>query len=312
MPKDNICKRRLILHAGACKTGTTSLQIYLARHSDGLRKRGILYPATGVLETQDLKHQWIVSALLMNDRSELSRRMAAVEDECDDTIHTVFLSTEGIFNHWWDYSNASKELFSVLGEHYDLYCWLWLREPVEFFKSYYLQAMRNPQVANIPAYGRPLDTSDFLEMPWVVKHLDYKSLITELKEAFGEDRVFIFSYTKDTVRQVCELLGIPDFITQTPDLREKTTVLNLAGLSLLKLVNQYPLSPDEKEAAYQSIASISAILAPHVGLLELTVEEVNNVMALCSLSTAELAQINQDSLSRWARIAVADRLSSSP
>ncbi len=41
--------RPVLIHAGAHKTGTTSLQTLFTRHRADLRERGILYPTTGVL-----------------------------------------------------------------------------------------------------------------------------------------------------------------------------------------------------------------------------------------------------------------------
>ena len=41
--------KRVLIHAGTHKTGTTSLQALFTRHRGALRARGILYPTTGIL-----------------------------------------------------------------------------------------------------------------------------------------------------------------------------------------------------------------------------------------------------------------------
>ena len=45
--------RRVLIHAGTHKTGTTSLQALFTRHRGALRARGILYPTSGVLPNDD-------------------------------------------------------------------------------------------------------------------------------------------------------------------------------------------------------------------------------------------------------------------
>ncbi|MDQ6962738.1 MAG: hypothetical protein Q9M28_09480, partial [Mariprofundaceae bacterium] len=73
----------------------------------------------------------------------------------DDT-HTIILSSEGIYNYWWDFPDESKDILTTLHHHFDVEIWVWFREPLAFIESYYKQCIRNPQVKSNPCYGKDL------------------------------------------------------------------------------------------------------------------------------------------------------------
>ena len=293
----NCSKRKLIIHAGICKTGTTALQHYLDRNRRQFNEIGILYPKEGVSETREPKHQWIVNALISADKQAFRQRMALVEAEIQPTTHTVILSTEGISNHWWDFSEQSKALLHDLRATFNVSLWVWLREPATFFASYYLQAMRNPVVQGVPAYGRDQTAAELLEMPWVAKHLEYGVLLKDLNDLFGEDSVFAFSYTDDIIGAVCRLLNAPRH--SSSDSRENTTVMRSAGLSFLKIINRYKLNSREKEQAYQLAAELNALIGSRSEPFTLTAEETVRVREICGYSQQELEDIGRRSLERW-------------
>ena len=297
--ESNCSKRKLIVHAGICKTGTTSLQHYLHRNRRQFNEIGILYPKEGVSETREPKHQWIVNALMSADKQAFRQRMALVEAEIQPATHTVILSTEGISNHWWDFSEQSKALLHDLRATYDVSLWIWLREPAAFFASYYLQAMRNPVVQGVPAYGRNQTAEELLEMPWVTKHLEYGALLKDFNDLFGEDSVFAFSYTDDIIGAVCHLLNAPRH--SSSDSRENITVMRSVGLSLLKIINQYELNPREKEQAYRLAVELDALIGNRSEPFTLTAEETARVCAICGYSQQDLENIGRRSLERWTK-----------
>jgi hypothetical protein len=293
----SVRKRRLILHAGASKTGSSALQHHLAKFQLQLRERGILYPSAGLLKSPP-KHQWIVTSLFSDNEAEFNRYMALVEQECSTGIHTIILSAEGIFNHWWDYGENTKQWLLKHMTAYDFRCWMWLREPVDFFRSYYLQLLRNPRNAmGIGAYGVDKTPTELLNVPWVAKHLDYIELCLQLEKTFGKDSVFIFSYSADIVPQAHELLGLNLF----GDLeeRENATTINDAGLSILKIINQYDLNETEKEKAYYLAAEISNLLGDRSEPVRLGEADCTKIRQLCGLSQQMLEEIGRQSIDKW-------------
>lgn len=49
---------KLILHAGTPKSGTTSLQFFMAKNRKELKEKGILYPDHFLKNVYAPKHQW--------------------------------------------------------------------------------------------------------------------------------------------------------------------------------------------------------------------------------------------------------------
>lgn len=196
---------RLILHVGAPKTGTTSVQVFLYEHREALRRRGILYPIEGLAGMRVPKHQWVHHFLHPDLRKErFARQLALALDEADGDTRTTILSTEGIFNHWWDYGGPAREVLSLLGAYFDLACIVWLREPASFFRSYYVQCLKKP--SDGPAYGRDLSASEVLRIEWVRGHLRYGEFLRDAERVFGTGRVHAFAHDGDTVARIVGLL----------------------------------------------------------------------------------------------------------
>jgi len=103
---------RIILHAGTPKTGTTSLQIVLDQYREVLAQRGLLYPramvAPGAAANRSYnvkpKHQWLVDDLMADNPARFADDIASVLGQMPSNINTLVLSTEGLFNHWWDFT----------------------------------------------------------------------------------------------------------------------------------------------------------------------------------------------------------------
>ena len=136
-------KLKLILHAGTPKSGTTSLQFFMDKHQSKLLENGILYP-DHYYNVVPPKHQWLVNDLLQSNPEKLLNNFETVLSNVEENTHTIFLSTEGIFNHWWDFPAQSKALLVELNSCFDVTLWVWLRDPLSFAESYYKQNIKNP------------------------------------------------------------------------------------------------------------------------------------------------------------------------
>jgi len=255
-------KQKLILHAGTSKTGSTSLQTYLDRHRADLKASGFLYPSEGVRDGWMPKHQWLVDAIIDADQSLFNRRMQAVLNERDASTHTIILSTEGIANHWWDFSSSGLNMLASLTQTFDVSCWIWFREPADFFRSYYLQISKNGRHPRFEAYGQNHPPLEMLSMPWVAKHLDYQGLIEGLERVLGADAIYPFAYTDDIVSDLLRLL--PVGLPYEPDIRVNETPTASTGLAL-------ELGADDKAA----------------------------VAALNDITVEELATMGEQSFERW-------------
>ena len=117
--------KRIILHAGQHKTGTSAVQRFCADHREALLRLGYLYPATGLGNSGN--HGRLVLQLLSrtaserNDaRSQLEKELASNSD-CDVIISAEYLSSilgregsrSGIISLFQEYRRAVSIIIYV-------------------------------------------------------------------------------------------------------------------------------------------------------------------------------------------------------
>ncbi|WP_233267276.1 sulfotransferase family protein [Paraglaciecola sp. L3A3] len=257
-------KLKLIIHVGTPKTGTTSLQTYLAKKQRKLRGLGILYPHN--LETlpnpNTPLHQWFEKNLLTTHIDNFLANFKNIISQVKTDTHTIILSSEGIYNYWWDFPEQSKVILSELAEIFDIQIWAWFRQPLEFIESYYKQCIRNPQVASNPCYGKDLSFAEMLEINWFSQHLNYQGFVNECQTIFGENSVYAFEYQGDVVQQVSKRLGLAT-PHDNPTPRQNNS-LNNASIKMLKSINYYNLKAKDKERLMPHIKEINTLLKSYV------------------------------------------------
>lgn len=254
---------KLIIHAGTPKTGTTSLQAYLDKRQRKLRGKGVLYPHNleGLLNPTAPKHQWFEKNLLSTHLAFFIENFNNIVAQVKDDTHTVILSSEGIYNHWWDFSDESKYLLSELRKLFDVEIWVWFREPLGFIESYYKQCIRNPQIEHNPCYGKDLSFAQMLEIPWFARHLDYQGFVTDCCDVFGEDKVVVFEYGADVVQEVIGKLGLATpHDNATP---RKNSSLNSASAELLRVINGFDVSAKDKELLMPHLKEVDKLLCKY-------------------------------------------------
>jgi hypothetical protein len=256
----NIEKLKLIIHAGTPKTGTTSLQTYLGKKQHKLRGKGILYPhnLNKLHNANAPKHQWFEKNLVTANLESFLENVNNIISQVKNDTHTIILSSEGIYNYWWDFPDQSKALLGELGKLFDIEVWVWFREPLAFIESYYKQCIRNPQVENNPCYGKDLSFADMLDIKWFSQHLDYQGFITECQTVFGKNNVSAFKYQGDVVQEVIQKLGLAT-PHDNPTPRQNKS-LNSPSIKLLRTINHYGLKAKDKDLLMTHLKEINGIL----------------------------------------------------
>jgi len=172
--------------------------------------------------------------------------------------HTIILSSEGIYNYWWDFPDTSKEILNELGQLFDTEVWVWFRDPLAFIESYYKQCIRNPQIEGNPCYGKDLAFSDMLDIEWFSQHLNYQGFVKECQALFGNNKVLVFKYENDVVQEAIQKLGLATpHDNPTP---RKNKSFNNASISLLRTINQYNVKAKDKELLMPHLKKINEIL----------------------------------------------------
>ena len=256
-------KLKLILHVGTPKTGTTSLQTYLSKKQRKLRSKGILYPHNlDKLQNHSAPmHQWFEKNLVTTNMTSFAENMRNIVAQVKQDTHTILLSSEGIYNYWWDFPDESKYLLRQLSTLFDVRVWVWFRNPVDFIESYYKQCIRNPQVNHNPCYGKDLSLSEMLDIKWFSQHLDYQGFVKECRSLFGPDAVSAFSYNVDVVQEVIEMLGLAT-PHDNPTPRQNIS-LNSASISMLRRINALNMKAKDKEQIIVHIKEINKLVAPY-------------------------------------------------
>ncbi len=233
-------RTRLILHAGTPKTGCIALQTCLYKHRDRLAEHGWWYPEPS--DGQQPKHQRLVELLRYADGRGLTEHVLDLAQTAPSGADNLMLSTEGIFNHWQDFSRTAKAEIRQLGEQFDVELCVWLREPASFAAALYGQYLRNPQAADQEApeaavYGRPISFQQALQNPWFRQHLDYLLFVQEAGLLLGEDRVRVFRYCGDTPGDFLRHYAVP---LRADEQRRINRSSSRAGQTLTRFANHLP------------------------------------------------------------------------
>jgi hypothetical protein len=254
-------KLKLIIHAGTPKTGTTSLQTYLDKKQRKLRGKGILYPHNldDIQNPNAPKHQWFEKNLVTTNLLSFLANFKNIISQVKADTHTIILSSEGVYNYWWDFPEESKDVLATLSQLFDIQVWVWFREPLEFIESYYKQCIRNPQVASNPCYGKDLCFAEMLNIPWFAQHLNYQGFVTDCQTLFGENSVSAFKYQGDVVQEVMQKLGLAT-AHDNPTPRQNQS-LNSASIKLLRTINHYDIKAKDKALLIPHLKEINGLLA---------------------------------------------------
>ena len=261
--KDRERKITLILHVGTPKTGTTSLQTYLDKKQGKLRRKGILYPHNldKVQNPTAPRHQWFERNLVTQRSDFFLENLRNVIAQVKSDTHTIILSSEGIYNYWWDFSDQSMLLLKQLSALFDTHIWLWFREPLSFIERYYKQCIRNPQIDGNPCYGKDLSLEEMLQINWFSQHLNYQGFVSDCERLFGSNNVHAFDYQGDVVQEVLRRLNIATpHDNPTP---RKNESLDRIAISLLRQLNQLDITAKDKEKIMPYIKGLNQELSAY-------------------------------------------------
>ena len=251
---------KLIIHAGTPKTGTTSLQTYLDKRQRKLRGKGILYPHNleKLQNSTAPKHQWFEKNLVTAHLQFFLENFKNIVAQVSDDTHTIILSSEGIYNYWWDFPEESKDILRELNKLFDVEIWVWFREPISFMESFYKQCIRNPQIDSNFCYGKDFSFAEMLDVKWFSQHLDYQGFVTECRALFGASNVSVFEYEGDVVQDVIQKLGLAT-PHDNPTPRQNKS-LNSASIALLRTINRYNVKAKDKELLMPHLKEMNGTL----------------------------------------------------
>jgi hypothetical protein len=137
--------KRIIIHIGTHKTGTTSIQKALFLGRESLSKVGVLYPATDLDRgtRQRLRKQGEMSAVARRGRPRaVERERSALTKEFEASgAHTMVISEEGLSGP----NPNCVEFFRPLAAQYQLEVVCYLRRQDLFVESFFNQVIKRAE-----------------------------------------------------------------------------------------------------------------------------------------------------------------------
>jgi len=273
-------KKRIVLHFGTPKTGTTSLQFFLDQNHKALLEKSYCYPAV-YLNTYAPKHQWLVDVLLHCKYEKFYEYLESIflSNEMENCTNLI-LSTEGLYNHWWDYSAEAKTLLQILSEYF-------IVEPVVFFRSQssllvslYKQYLKNPHISNIQCYGQSWSLQDMMSDEWFLYHFDYLSFIIDLEKVFKNSNIHLLKYSSNIIEDFCKSLKLT---LNSYDIERENNSLSNFSIEMLKKINQLNLSFNDKEDVVRLIQKMDKKITKYdISQVDYSAEK-EKISSLCSL-----------------------------
>lgn len=194
-------KRRLILHIGTYKTGSTYLQHFLRKNRKrNLRKYGIYYPITdqGEAPERERKHSLLSAAIQAHRVQEgaaapMPPPDAVIEMLSEDILntraHTALISAEGLSRP----SPCFAQACSAFSHHFKVEVVIFLRRQDLFVESLHKQFIREGHET------RSLE--EFLASRNVRAWLNYRRIIQYWEAAFGGDSVKVIPFEKSNLQE---------------------------------------------------------------------------------------------------------------
>lgn len=275
--------KKIILHAGTPKTGTTSLQFFLDEKHDELLSQGVLYPKY-YLDINPPKHQWLVKLLKENNFDGIFSYLERILNEAKDKdVKNIFLSTEGIYNHWWDFSNEAKEVLRLISKYFNFELYIVFREPSSFLESFYKQNLKNPQNNAAKCYGKDMSFEEMLKDEWFIKHIDYLAFVQECEVLFGKKHIKVFTYSNDVNLMILKELNV--VLSENKEERRANIGQSYIGVELLKVVNRFNLNAKDKKHIVKTLKQMDEVFDNYLATPLLNEDNYTSVKKLFSLQS---------------------------
>jgi hypothetical protein len=192
MSSTGIGMMEFILHVGRHKTGTTSIQHFLARNAKDLIVQGFLYPSH---YQQDAAHHQLTKLLKTNDSGKIANGLSLLIQEAEKaSCRKIIISSETF--QGFHRPQYLLQFFPSDSTHVVAY----IRDPVEYFVSTYQQMVQASKLAiSLNQYENQYKMS-------------LANFVTTWRNAYDSFTLRLFSrdrlYNSDVVDDFCSVVDI--------------------------------------------------------------------------------------------------------
>jgi len=234
-------KKKLFIHIGTPKTGTSSLQWFLYNNYDKLLEQGILYPKSIVESCHNPKQQPLFSCIHSGNANGLNALLQRISSEITPSAAFIIVSSEGFYHHTDELTENSWHLIRQLGRLYDLRIIVFLRPQADYIESMYRQYMKNPKGINVE-YGSGLTIQELMARPKLKQNMDYYGSLMRWAATVGEDNVIVREYSSGVIDDFISLFDLDAGFNKSDIVRNTSITRQMA--EILRRVN--PLFDNKK------------------------------------------------------------------
>lgn len=288
---DSLAGRKLIVHAGTPKTGTTALQRWLFKQRQWLLEHKILYPDY-VSSPDKPKHQWLIDAHRAKGELLLETASRNIRNELTkhggDKVEAILLSTEGICNHFFDLIQPNKDAWLELTSACPTTIIITFRDPLQYALSRYCQNLINPASQN-PYHSTSLSLDDLCNDPTWLQALDYQQMVDFWENLIGDKSLICLAYESNIADYFCRFgLGL-NGAPQVNEAEKVNTSIGKLGVNLIRQVNMLGLDRSERNKIIQHIKAAEADLPKGKNYFRHSHSSSQAVLSYCNQRLSRLA-----------------------
>lgn len=194
--------KTVVLHIGTHKTGSTSIQVFMAQARSRLAEQGILYPDAGQPSRNGVVsagHHMLAWYLLDKRNVETDEPWQHLRKEAAEWLgERLVISAEG-------FENLTAAHIALIQDYlagYKLHAVVYVRNPLGYMRSAYKQRIK------MGTYAKPF--GDYIREH--LKKVDYGSLMDRWASALGPERIHLRLFDKAKKQagleaDFCEAIG---------------------------------------------------------------------------------------------------------
>jgi len=278
--------KKIYLHIGTHKTGTTALQFFLWNNRIRLKELGFLYPTIGL--GGGYSHGVLANIIKPNNQDD---RLTEYKNEFNREIGrsdapNILLSSE-VFLEGLNIAGSVRQF--VDQDAFDVIIIVYLRNQVDWLQSVFNEVIRDP-------YRR--FTGDIFQLrEYQQQYHDYERILEPWVKHFGDDAIVVrpygnFRYKNAIFHDFLNTVGIKDLDSFNYDVKNTNENIRLHPLAteFLRRANRFAMMQDEYCMVVDELSRISTILADKYGknYITITPETKNEIVEKFEVRNREL------------------------
>lgn len=240
---DNKAKRKMFLHVGLHKTGTTAIQDFLFLNRESLLTQGFLYPIT---EFHPLGQQRVAYAFNGEVNPHLNRSKVNQNDELfnklselinQDNYQTLIVSSE---NFTPAGNRTALRKIRNFFDDFEINVIFYLRRQDKYKESLYREHIKLP--------NSEVSSFENFKVPYL---LDYEKRLKPWMSVFGEENLIVRSYDYlvgngiDVIDDFCHIVGLDVNNYEKPKKKSNSTISNIA-MELIRALNNVDVEHNDR------------------------------------------------------------------